>query len=44
MRSTRLTNDKVSFTPNDILFSVSIETNMPERVMNDKEEKLEVDQ
>jgi hypothetical protein len=44
MQETRLTNDKVSFTPNDILFSVTIELNRPKRDMNDKGEKLEVDQ
>jgi hypothetical protein len=43
MQQARLTNDKVSFTPNDILFSVTIESNKLKSDVNDKEKKLEVD-
>ncbi len=43
MQETRLINDKVSFTTNDILFSITIEINKPEKDKNDKGEKVEVD-
>jgi hypothetical protein len=43
MQETRLINDKVSFTTNDILFSITIEINKPEKDENDKGEKVEVD-
>ena len=43
MQEARLINDKVSFTPNDILFSVTIASNKPKKAVNDKGEKLEVD-
>jgi len=43
MQEARLINDKVSFTPNDILFSVTIASNKPKKGVNDKGEKLEVD-
>ena len=43
MQEARLINDKVSFTPDDILFSVTIASNKPKKGVNDKGEKLEVD-
>ena len=43
MQETRLISDKVSFTTNDILFSITIEINKTKKDENDKGEKVEVD-